>query len=313
LPPDTPEAIVKLWAESIERITDDLTTAVSNKRCWEEVNAMWGRNRALRVPSDAPDWIARMHADSAALAVRKQLDRHPESVSLWKLLDDLERRARFMTVEAHLRGVERADLRAILAENTAEWVEPGTQHFDPAIAAADRALLEAEGQLAREWANRSAAHADAKGPRREVTYGDLTQALAVVVKLAVKYSLIVRCISYGLDLMPHRQFDASLVFRRPWHRPEWKKREWPAGWIEREGDLVPSIDVLTRENFCRLVRARHSIVRALRETWAWDAPEESPIRRVLESLALPTSDAAVLWTRDYLLQRGHLWEGPPAP
>ncbi len=309
---DTPEAAVARWAESIKRITDDLTMAVTNQRCWDEVTSMWAMNRSLRVPSDAQEWIARMHADSAALAVRKQLDRHPDSTSLWKLLDELERHARFMTLDSHLRGVKEPYMRALLTAKAAGWMEAGTQHFDPAMAAADRSALEAEGAVAREWANKAAAHADTKGPRREVTYGDLARGLAAVERMACKYHLILTCAAFPSDtgLLPHRQFDESRFFRRPWRRAEWAVRTWPPGWMEREGDLDPSVDVLARDNFSRLVRSRHAIVRALRASWAWDVPEESPIRRVLESLSLPASDSAVLWVRDRLLQQGASWPRP---
>lgn len=297
------EQAVDKWRCWIERVANDVMVAVSNQRSWTELNEMWRRNRALRVPGEARDWIARMHADSAALAVRKQLDRDRRSVSLWRLLDDLERRARLMTLDAHLDDVERDGIERVLTQNAQSWLEPGTQHLDPAIAARDREALEKHGRLAREWANREAAHADEKGARYPVTYGDLASALTAVERLTAKYTLIIRCVGYPADsgLLPHRQFDESAFFRRAWHRAEWKARTWPEGWIERRGDLEPSIDALERARYFQLYRARYAIVERLRQEWRWESPDESPIRKIA---GVP---------RPALIRRGHLVGERPAP
>lgn len=298
------------WARWMSRIVGDIATAVDDLRCWEEVQRMWTTNRSLRVPSDARDWIARMHAGSAALAVRRQLDRSRDSISLWKLLDDLERRARFMTLDNYLGEAEDPNLRAMLAQQAQAWIEPGTRHFDPAIAAADRQVLEHEGRLAREWANRAAAHADAKGPRKQVRYGDLADAVRAVEQLVLKYSPILTGDGYPGDtgLMSHRQFDESLIFRRPWRRARWRRRTWPERWAEREGEMEPGLDTLTVNSLSALFGARHSVRASLRSAWRWEEPTESPIRAVLESLGLPSTDAAVMWVRDRLLQRGERWD-----
>ena len=82
------DKVVK-WRRWIERIVRDVRIAVSDRRIWREVRAAWSANPSLRVRTDLPRWIARMHSGSAALTVRRQLDIDRQSVSLKRLLTEL--------------------------------------------------------------------------------------------------------------------------------------------------------------------------------------------------------------------------------
>ena len=298
---ESPNDSLIRWRLWIERISNDLIRSRHYHRAWNETRVRWNRNQSLRVPNDAKSWILQSHAGSIALAIRRETDRDSRSISLRNLLDQLERKARFVTRAAYV-ALSAPDHRGFAEVESSKWLEPGTDHLDPAIPAADLDDLVRETTIVREYVNRSVAHRDGGAVKDKMTLGDLSLSLDRIEAIAQKYNLILRGTSYG-TYEPVRQFDESLFFRRPWERARWKKSRWPPGTVERIGEFRETFDAMKRTEYFALVGARHRIREEFAKAWKWEAPTDSPIRTTLATLGFPSSDAAVMWVRDRLLQR----------
>jgi hypothetical protein len=300
---ESPNEALTRWRSWIERISNDLVRSRGSHRSWDEARHRWRFNRSLWIKNDAIDWIRRSHAESLVLAIRRETDRDHRSISLWNLLSQLERKARYVTVEKHVALSGSEPLRRHMAQEEAkEWLEAGTNHLDPAIPAGDLHDLERETKIVRDYVNRSVAHRDGGGGNPTVTWRDLEASLMRIETIAQRYNVILRSTSF-VTYESARQFDETLFFRRPWERARWKKASWPPDIVERVGEFRRTFDTLKRSEYLALCRARHKIAQRLQTAWKWDAPTDSPIRTTLEALALPSSDAAVMWVRDRLLQR----------
>lgn len=300
---ESPTDALTRWRSWIERISDDLVRSRGSQRTWEETRKRWASNPSIWIKNDAIDWIRRSHADSLVLAIRRETDRDHRSISLWNLLSELERKARYVTLEQYVAHAGADPFRRRMAEEEAEkWLESGTHHLDPSIPATDLHDLERETKIVREYVNRSVAHRDGTSGKQTLTWLDLEASLLRIEEIAQRYNLILRSMSYA-TYESARQFDESLFFRRPWERARWKKARWPLDTVERTGEFRETFDTLKRSECIALGRARHRIAERFKTTWKWDAPTDSPIRTTLEALGLPSSDAAVMWVRDRLLQR----------
>lgn len=300
---ESPTDALTRWRSWIERISNDLVRTRDSHRAWDEARDRWRFNRSLWVKSEAIGWISRSYADSMVLAIRRETDRDHRSISLWNLLSELERKARYVTLEDHiaLAGSDPVH-RHMAAEEARQWLEAGTNHLDPAIPAADLRDLERETRIVKDYVNRAVAHRDGGGGKHAVTWLDLDASLLRIEKIAQRYNGILRSTSF-VTYESARQFDESLFFRRPWERARWKKASWPPGIVQRTGEFRQTFDALKREEYVALFRARHRIADRFGMVWKQDEPTASPIRTTLEALKLPSSDAAVMWVRDRLLQR----------
>lgn len=224
-------------------------------------------------------------------------------ISLWNLLSQLERKARYVTLEQYVALSGSGPIRRHMAEEEAkEWLEAGTNHLDPALPAADLLDLERETKVVKDYVNRSVAHRDGGGGTTTVTWLDLEGSLDRIEAIAQRYNLILRSTSF-VTYESTPQFDETLFYRRPWERARWRKAAWPPDIVERIGEFRLTFDTLKREEYVALFRARHRIAERFSTAWKWDEPTDSPIRTTLEALGLPSSDAAVMWVRDRLLQR----------
>lgn len=300
---ESPTDALTRWRSWIERISDDLVRSRGSQRTWEETRKRWASNPSVWIKNDAIDWIRRSHADSLVLAIRRETDRDHRSISLWNLLSELERKARYVTLEQYTAHSGSDPFRQRMAENEATaWLEPGTRHLDPTLPAADLQDLERETKIVREYVNRTVAHRDGSGGKHTVTWLDLEDSLLRIEKIAQRSNVVLRSTSF-VTYASARQFDETLFYRRPWERARWRKASWPPDIVERVGEICRTLDTLKRTEYLSLCRARHRIAEQFKAGWKWDEPTVSPIRTTLEALGLPSSDAAVMWVRDRLLQR----------
>ncbi len=296
------------WQRWIKRIVDDVSVSVSDRRTWDEMRLLWRSNPALDVESEIPGWIARMHAGSVALSIRRQVDSNADSVSLQRLLSELVATPGILTRAWRVSLADQHFLRRMASDDFDKWVDPTGSHLDPRIPARDLKRLEVMAKRARAFANRRVAHASKKKLTDPPTYGELHRGVTLIEGLATKYYTLLTGGAYVDDsLLPTRQFNYETLLRRPWQPPHWQRKRWPRGRVERHAEHWPHVDGLGWGDYLRLARRRHEIRLALSEVVRYGETGESPIRGVLADLGLPSSDAAVQYVRDHLASLGSSW------
>ena len=167
-----------------------------------------------------PNWIIANYVARMALAIRSQVDRDGQSVSLVRLLESIKQNSWAISRSAFIES-RRDSLPAISA---AKRRRPFDAHFtglagkgdylDRGIVQDDIDDLKTLVQAVRTMANKVLAHHDRKGPAKFPSLDDLHSCVDFIVKLLQKYQVLLG----GRD----EDFDAALgddwtdVFRKPW-------------------------------------------------------------------------------------------------
>ena len=85
----TDEERFKMWGEWIMVIHHDVESAVLNRYIRQEVAAIIDANPRIQRPSAFYEWMASLYSDSGLMAVRRQLDKDSQSISLTRLLSEI--------------------------------------------------------------------------------------------------------------------------------------------------------------------------------------------------------------------------------
>jgi len=178
------------------------------------------------------DAVNRWYSATQAIAVRRQLDRTRRTVSLVRLLEDIERHRGVMSRERHLAlwlG-EAPEERALDLGGGWSWTpfldeaQANFERFsgarertyvDRAVVRADISKLEEAGRVVKRHVDEAIAHAALHPERAFVTYEDLDGAIDVVADLVRKYTSFLKAESI-LWFEPDIQQDWKAIFRQPW-------------------------------------------------------------------------------------------------
>ena len=80
------DALFNKWRGQIEAIQEDVAGALSRRRVWRELDAMFRKNETIQVSQEFFPWMRVLYWYSAILSIRWQLDSDPRTVSMRQLL-----------------------------------------------------------------------------------------------------------------------------------------------------------------------------------------------------------------------------------
>jgi hypothetical protein len=177
-----------------------------------------------------PWWINWNYARSMGLAVRRQLDRGPDVVSLGRLID---RVWRYPTVASRER------FRLLQEEDdwpqANRWFDEtfgGGPFINPEVPARDWGHLWKKTTKVRGWVNNAVAHLNER-ERKPPPYGEIHRCIDIVVELFEKYVRLIEGVTFiGEVVMP----PWPAVFRTAWIPEErWPETMVEIQRVEREG------------------------------------------------------------------------------
>lgn len=174
------------------------------------------------------EWIQKMHAHSAAVAVRKQVDRDPDSVSMRGLLEVIAPSANLIAREEYLARaksdrdpatdlgrLELEDRQQILGERFDNLAGVGAAHLTDAAVRADLTRLDVAAAQVRDFVRKTIAHRDRKWTVTPPTWAELNAAIDILEQLVRRYNELLDA-SHAPQLVPTYQYDWKAVFRIPW-------------------------------------------------------------------------------------------------
>jgi hypothetical protein len=207
------------WLDN--RIRPDLVTVYAYRDTFNEVVRIAADNEQLP-DSYFWDFLRGTYATSLAVAVRRQADVDPRTITLARLLTEIASDAPRLTREFWV-GMWEPGPRPIgltVAENAfaEQWAGNMGDHLDPAIPNADLADLRSKTDAVTRYVDQHVAHSDAK-PRSAIpTFADLDAAVDCLGYLFQKYGNLLTASMYP-GLVPVHQDDWLAIFRQPWIRP----------------------------------------------------------------------------------------------
>jgi hypothetical protein len=206
----------------LEKVHGSVTEAVVNQRIFWEVQQIIRDNPQLQSTSSAfYDWMASTFAHSTVLAVRRQLDTHRNSVSLHRVLLEVQKFPELISRSYHLSIYARPEFTTEYAEHMANYtydtqVGKDASKLDASAIGLEITSLKAASEAVHHYADRVVAHYDIRGLERDSPkFDDLTDSLSVIEKLVLRYGLLLNGASQT-SLLPTFQYDWKSVFRIAW-------------------------------------------------------------------------------------------------
>lgn len=225
------EQRIEKWRRWIERIREQVTVLMMYRWFNDQYVQIVNANPKLRPGSPFLDYFRAVYGDYAAMAVRRQVRRHADSISLAGLLEELSENPTFIsrswtralysqpTPTAHTYDPEMAQW---LADSTySQFAGASGEHLSVEALKADMKELAAATAVVVQFSDRAIAHDDKGGVRLDAppTFHDLDGAILALEKITRKYVLLITGANFP-GFTPVDQTDAMSVFRFPWIQGE---------------------------------------------------------------------------------------------
>ncbi len=207
-----------MWDTGLETIQAEVQEQLVRRHVFWEVQDIIRVNQKIQIPSSFYTWMGGVYVDSAVIAVRRQLDRRPDSVSIARLLAAIKTSPRVLSRERYVRLYEGSGLPEHFAHRDFDRFagQVGT-HVDPAIVRVDLDRLRDTCANITRFASKRVAHVD---EQEQVlpTFQDLDKCLDVLEELLKKYLALFRAEAH-VRILPVWQYDWKAIFRQPWIPP----------------------------------------------------------------------------------------------
>jgi hypothetical protein len=215
----TDQRIAK-WTKWIEGdVTNEVIQVNHHRQIYERIGEI------VREHGDLPEsafweYLGSTYAVSQAVAIRRLVDTHRDTVSLRNLIAEIADDASRLTRDFWVGLWDTTDpIDVMFAER--QWSdhyggEVG-DHLDSAIPARDLERLTTSTDPVKEYVEKHVCHIDRRRPEPTLTFNDLHDASVVVGELFKKYASLLTAKGWAL-LAPVIQHDWEAVFREPWIR-----------------------------------------------------------------------------------------------
>jgi hypothetical protein len=191
---------------------------INNHVFWEVQKVIRANQKLQHAESIFFEWMGSVFAHSAAVGVRRQAGIGDQSVSLHRLLVELQKYPHLVTREYHRNLFKNNSARVQLAVDKAydTYVGPGCTELDPARIQQDIDLLSAASRKIHHYTDRVVAHYDQRGLKQPVpTFHDLSNCLLEMDELVLKYLELMKG-EAKVTLLPTFLYDWKSIFRIPW-------------------------------------------------------------------------------------------------
>jgi hypothetical protein len=215
------DALAK-WRDWDERIWTDIKALLWRREIWTGLVEQLDRRGMPDSGYFKVAWV-RMYVESLSAAIRRHAVVDPDSVSLARLIADLERQSAVFTRDLYMTEVwdmsrvedDEQWVRDAWRTNGTEgfdlWAGPGGVHVDPERMSTDLAALHDTTDKVVHFVNRTIAHLDRRGFDTGLTFGELHAGLDAVKELHGKYHTLLTGRLIAVD--PVIQGDWKAPFR----------------------------------------------------------------------------------------------------
>lgn len=243
--PITDDDLRARWRRDFDAIHGDVVDLAIQRYHYREIRKVLEADEARFAEMDGTifEWLAKMYAHSAAVAVRKQVDGRPDTICLRQLLVSIAPRAHLITRAAFVARAgdgpddeseparwEFDERRRWLDARFTELVGAGESLSESAVRTDLDHLAGAAAQIQR-FVNKTIAHRDReahenvelKGIRVQATWEDLNGAIDTVEQIVQRYNELLGA-PHARELVPTFQFDWFAPLRIPWLLDERARR-----------------------------------------------------------------------------------------
>jgi hypothetical protein len=203
----------------LDTIAADVVELLINNYVFGELQKIIRVNQKLQQSESIFfEWMGSVFAHSAAVGVRRQAAVNDQSISLRRLLVELQKYPYLITRQYH-RGLYKSRsprVQAAVDRAYDTYVGAGRTELDPARIQQDIDLLSSASERIRHYTDRIVAHYDQRGLAKPVpTFYDLSNCLLEMDELVLKYLELMKG-DAKTTLLPSFLYDWKSIFRIPW-------------------------------------------------------------------------------------------------
>jgi len=208
------------WAESIMKVKDDLQSTVNDREVFRGFRDVIRENE---VWIDAHEgghfcqFVLRSYVARIVLGVRRQIKNQAESISLKRILSQMQDCAPQITFDFYLQRFPRDPEYVPWQEPTFKYVSADGKVASTQIIADDLEEVERLTKKVEEFVDRTVAHLDKRGSDG-LTFNELDEAIDTLDRIAVRYICFLTG-QYRDTLKATIQFDWKRIFSVPFREP----------------------------------------------------------------------------------------------
>ena len=183
-------ARVRLWARWLKRIESNIFEMTQHRWLYREIGALVEANPALHVESAFYRWLRLIHVNDITMAIRREVDRNPRSISFLQLIDDIARHPHVISRRRWVHGYQHF-MKDIGHRDFEKFAKPGAQRIDARVIRKDRAALLAAARKVQRFVNTYIAHRSRYAMKRLPTFPELDAAVDFLGGLLQRYTLVI--------------------------------------------------------------------------------------------------------------------------
>jgi hypothetical protein len=178
------DALFAKWSGWLDQLNREMIWLHLHRDIWRKLTDAIVKE-APESSSVFIDHYKTLYVGGICMAIRRLLDKDDQSVSLRRLLVDVQRNPQAMSVDRWASRLP-ADLeenwrQRDLADFIGAWA-PNGRHVDPSIVTADIAALDEQCEAVVHYATRRHAHLDQRGSERELTFSDIHESWSSLLR-----------------------------------------------------------------------------------------------------------------------------------
>ena len=222
--------IIKKWKKLLDEIINDLTNLVENRYIFNKIVAICKGNEDLKEDNVFWQFLRINYISSAVLNICRQVDTHPDSLSLINLLNEILQNPKAITkrwfasqYQKNIKGdPKKMDdfKRVMFGVGKVDFENKfGSRNFIRKLTvSSDVRELKCHTKNIKEFRHKRIAHLDKNRKLKfNISFNDLNNTIDVLEKTALKYNLLLNQAAYaGGTLLPTIQYDWKKIFKSPW-------------------------------------------------------------------------------------------------
>ncbi len=214
------QATFAKWNRWLDRIYGDVQWTLTNRYIYTEVQKIVLANPKIRTGSAFYEWMGNVYATTAAMGVRRQLDERKDSVSLARLLGDMDSKANILSRGRYIAlWGEDSVTQALANRKFDKLAGKGQLHVPRGQLAADLSNLKSKARNIKKYATKLVAHADKSRLKQLPTYRDLNDCLDHIEELTKKCFRLLRAVDQR-KIVPMWLDDWKEIFHHAWIQEE---------------------------------------------------------------------------------------------
>lgn len=210
--------ILNTWREWLKQIEKDIEELYEFRRIYKDTREIVSKNPAVQAPSLYHDFVTSCYVAYAVMAVRRQASApRPDSVSLTRLLDEIEKRPSIMSRQRFVAMYPEGPARDWSAgPDYDRFSDKNGNQVSSEVVQRDLDRLDLAVKNVTILATKRVAHLDYRKPIDPVpTFVDLDKAIDTLGSVFNKYNVLLTGTAM-LSMEPTIVVDWTAIFQVPW-------------------------------------------------------------------------------------------------